>query len=217
MYQPPHFVEERAEILHDLIRAHPLGLLVCNGEDGPVANPVPFLLDPHAGARGVLRAHVARANAQWKLLEKAPQTPVLAVFQGPQAYVSPSWYATKAETGKVVPTWNYAIVQVRGLVTVHHDPQWLRRQVGDLTDTHERSRSAPWAVTDAPEPYVAAQLRGIVGLEITIVDISGKWKVSQNRQASDRSGVEQGLGQGPSADEHAMAGLVRAYGLSDEG
>jgi len=217
MYQPPHFVEERTDVLHALIRAHPLGLLICNGENGPIANPVPFLLDPQAGERGVLKAHLARANAQWKSLEQAPQTPVLAVFRGPQAYVSPSWYATKAETGKVVPTWNYATVQVRGLVTVHHDPAWLRRLVGDLTEVHERSQSAAWAVSDAPGPFIAAQLRGIVGLEIAIGEISGKWKVSQNRPAADRSGVEEGLLHGSVEDQRAMAGLVRAYGLSEEG
>ncbi len=217
MYQPPHFVEERIDVLHALIRAHPLGLLVSNGENGPEANPVPFLLDAKAGARGVLKAHIARANSQWKLLEQAPQTPVLAVFQGPQAYVSPSWYATKAETGKVVPTWNYAIVQVRGLVTVHHDPAWLAQQVSDLTEGHERSQSAPWTVADAPEPYIAAQLRGIVGLEIAIGEITGKWKVSQNRHAADRSGVEQGLALGAHEDQRAMAGLVRDYGFSAEG
>ncbi|MCU0790388.1 MAG: FMN-binding negative transcriptional regulator, partial [Nitratireductor sp.] len=130
MYEPPHFVEDRAPVMLDLIRTHPLGLLICNGENGPVANPVPFLVES-AETGVVLRAHLARANGQWKLLEEAPAA--LAVFQGPQSYVTPSWYATKAETGKVVPTWNYCIVQARGTAKVHHDPQWLAGQVGALT------------------------------------------------------------------------------------
>ncbi len=210
MYEPPHFVEDRAEVMHELIRAHPLGLLVCNGENGPVANPVPFLLDVSSDAV-VLRAHLARANPQWRLLENAGTA--LVVFQGEQAYVTPSWYASKTEHGKVVPTWNYCLVQVRGKVSIHDDPAWLARQAGTLTDTHEAGRAQPWAMTDAPERFVETQLRAIVGVEIVVRELRGKWKVSQNRPVADRAGVAAGM-----ADEDAaMAGLVRSYGLPGSG
>jgi transcriptional regulator len=205
MYAPPHFVEDRRDILHALIRAHPLGLLVCNGPDGPVANPVPFLIETGGSGADRLACHLARANPQWKLLEAG--APALALFQGPQAYVSPSWYATKRETGKVVPTWNYCIVQARGEVSVFHDPDRLRRHVGALTDRHEADRKEPWALTDAPEPYVEAMLRGIVGVEIKVRDLLGKWKVSQNRPDTDRAGVASGM----ASENTAMARLVSGY------
>lgn len=210
MYEPPHFVEDRAEVMHALIRANPLGLLVCNGEDGPVANPVPFLLDV-SGEAAVLRAHLARANAQWTLLEKAGTA--LVVFQGERGYVTPSWYASKAEHGKVVPTWNYCIVQARGTVSIHDDPSWLARQAGMLTDTHEAGRTQPWAMTDAPERFVEMQLRAIVGVEIRVHELKGKWKVSQNRPVADRAGVAAGM----AGEDAAMAELVRRYGLPGSG
>lgn len=213
MYQPPHFREERLEIQHALIRAHPLGLLISSGEDGLLANPVPFLLDAAAAPKGVLRAHLARANRQWQAL--AAGQPALVVFQGVDTYITPSWYETKKETGKVVPTWNYAIVQVRGPVRVVEDREWLRRQITALTAEHESSRSEPWAVTDAPEDFVEAQLKGIIGIEMTIETIEGKWKVSQNRPAADREGVARGLaGEGLDPD---MAELVARYGARQAG
>ncbi|KZE35659.1 FMN-binding negative transcriptional regulator [Chelatococcus daeguensis] len=210
MYQPPHFREERLEVQHALIRAHPLGLLICSGEDGPLANPVPFLLDAAAAPKGVVRAHLARANRQWQAL--AAGEPALAVFQGVDTYVTPSWYETKKETGKVVPTWNYAIVQVRGPVRVIEDREWLRRQITALTAQHEEGRTQPWAVTDAPEDFVAAQLKGIVGIEMTIESIEGKWKVSQNRPAPDRIGVAEGLAAETDPQAARMERLVRDYG-----
>lgn len=210
MYQPPHFREERLEVQHALIRAHPLGLLISSGEDGPLANPVPFLLDAEAAPKGVLRAHLARANRQWQAL--AAGEPALAVFQGVDTYVTPSWYETKKETGKVVPTWNYAIVQVRGPVRVIEDREWLRRQITALTAQHEEGRTQPWAVTDAPEDFVAAQLKGIVGIEMTIEAIEGKWKVSQNRPAPDRIGVAEGLAAEADPQAARMERLVRDYG-----
>jgi transcriptional regulator len=206
MYEPPHFIEDRSEVMHDLIRAHPLGLLVCNGENGPVANPIPFLIEANESGT-ILRAHLARANEQWKLLDT--NTKALVVFQGPQAYVTPSWYATKAETGKVVPTWNYCVVQARGDVRVHHDPEWLGQQVGTLTNRHEAGRAKPWAVSDAPEGFVAMQLRAIVGIEIVVREMKGKWKASQNRPVPDRAGVAEGM----AGEDAAMAELVRRYGL----
>ena len=210
MYEPPHFIEDRTEVMHDLIRAHPLGLLACNGEDGPVANPVPFLLDV-SGEAIVLRAHLARANAQWKLLENAGTA--LVVFRGEQAYVTPSWYASKAEHGKVVPTWNYCIVQARGTVSIHDDPAWLARQAGTLTDTQESGRTQPWAMTDAPERFVETQLRAIIGVEMRVRELQGKWKVSQNRPVADRAGVAAGM----AGEDGAMAELVRRYGLPGSG
>lgn len=210
MYQPPHFREERLEIQHALIRAHPLGLLISSGEDGLLANPVPFLLDAAAAPKGVLRAHLARANRQWQAL--AAGQPALVVFQGVDTYITPSWYETKKETGKVVPTWNYAIVQVRGPVRVIEDREWLRRQITALTAEHESSRSEPWAVTDAPDDFVEAQLKGIIGIEMTIETIEGKWKVSQNRPLADRIGVTAGLAAEADPRAAEMERLVRAYG-----
>ncbi len=210
MYQPPHFREEDLATQHALIRAHPLALLVTATEEGPTANLLPFLLVERPGTRGLLQVHMARANGQWK--EIAAGAPVLVVFQGADAYVTPSWYATKRETGKVVPTWNYAMVQVRGTARVIEDPEWLRAQIAALTGTHEAARPEPWQVTDAPEPYVAAQIRGIVGVEIDISEISGKWKVSQNRPVADFPTLVHGLTD--SGDPHAdadMAALVDRY------
>jgi transcriptional regulator len=191
MYVPEAFDETRPAALAALIRDHPLGLLVSGGPAGLLANPVPFRLDPEGGPHGVLRAHLARANPQWRAIAEAPE--VLVVFQGPQAYVTPSWYATKRDHGRVVPTWNYMIVPSRGRATLHHNPAWLRRQIDALTAAREAARPEPWAVADAPEPFVAAQLRGIVGVEVAVAALVGKWKLSQNRSAADRAGVAAGL------------------------
>jgi transcriptional regulator len=208
MYQPAHHREDRLDVQHALIEDHPLGLLVSAGADGPVANTLPFLLQRDAGPRGTLQAHMARANPHWKELDGSR---VLVVFQGPQAYVSPSLYATKRETGKVVPTWNYAMVQVRGVARVHADPAWLEAQIEALTVRHEQGRSPPWAVGDAPRDYVEGLLRAIIGVEIGIDAIEGKWKVSQNRPEADRRGVSEGLAQ----QNPAMADLVRRFGGID--
>ncbi|MEI5679433.1 MULTISPECIES: FMN-binding negative transcriptional regulator [unclassified Mesorhizobium] len=216
MYQPPHFIETRLDVLHSLIRAHPLGLLVSNGQDGPVANPLPFLLDGGVPPHGRLRAHLARANPQWRMLADNPDMPVLVVFQGADTYVTPSWYETKRETGKVVPTWNYAIVQVRGRVRVIDDKDWLAGQIAELTASHEAARAEPWKVTDAPKAFIQAQIKGIIGLEIDITSIEGKWKVSQNRPVADRAGVAEGL-ETETTGTAEMAHLVRQYGgLSGE-
>ena len=215
MYQPPLFREENLETLHALIRAHPLGLLISAGPEGPLANAIPFYLDAGFGEKGRLQAHVARGNGQWRAI--AAGAPVLVVFQGVDAYVTPSWYQTKRETGKVVPTWNYAMVQVRGPARVVEDGQWLRAQIGVLTAGQEGARSTPWAVEDAPEDFIAAQIKGIVGIEIDIAAIDGKWKVSQNRSAADREGVMHGLADMPDdADAAEMAELVRRYGRTGQ-
>lgn len=211
MYLPAHFEETRPEVLHELVRTHPLGLLVTSGPAGLQANPVPFMLDPGTdGAAPVLRAHVARANPVWR--EARTDVESLVVFQGPQAYISPSLYPTKAATGKVVPTWNYVMVQARGTLRIVDEAPWLHALVTRLTDRHEAKRAAPWAVSDAPGDYIDTMLRAIVGIEITLSALTGKWKVSQNRNAADRGGVVDGLRlqaeQDGDADAAAMATLV---------
>lgn len=209
MYQPLHFREDRIEVQHALIRAHPLGLLITSGPGGLQANPIPFLVDAAASERGTLRGHLARANPQ--LAELAAVEECLIVFQGPQHYITPSFYATKRETGKVVPTWNYITVHAWGRPRVMDDATWLRRQIDDLTRHNEATRPVVWNVSDAPDAFIAAQVKAIVGLEIPIARIEGKWKVSQNRPAADQAGVVAGLrGQGDRAE--AMANLVAQRG-----
>lgn len=208
MYQPPHFREDDLATQHALIRAHPLGLLITAGTGGLMANPVPFLIEPDDAPLGMLRAHLARANPQWQAIRDGAEA--LIVFQGVNSYVTPSWYRTKAETGKVVPTWNYAVVQARGTARAIEEPAWLRAHVEALTARHEGGRTLPWKVGDAPEPFVAAQIKGIVGIEIAISAIEGKWKVSQNRPEADREGVVRGMTEEGLAPD--MAELVRRYG-----
>jgi transcriptional regulator len=205
MYLPSHFEETRPEVLHELVRAHPLGLLITLGPAGLQANPVPFMLDTGDGSP-VLRAHVARANPVWR--EARSDVESLVVFQGPQAYISPSLYPTKAATGKVVPTWNYVMVQARGTLRVVDDAPWLHALVTRLTDKHEAPRAEPWAVSDAPDDYVQTMLRAIVGIEITLSALTGKWKVSQNRNQADRDGVAAGLRAQADEQGGAQAGAM---------
>jgi transcriptional regulator len=207
MYQPHLFREDHLETLHSLIRAHPLATLVTAGSGGLLANLVPFTL-VDGGDKGTLRAHVAKANDQVDALRSGAET--LVVFQGPDAYITPSWYVSKREHGRVVPTWNYAVVQVRGTPHIIDDADWLRAQIQDLTASQEHKRSAPWTVNDAPEPFISGQIRSIIGVEIPISIIEGKWKVSQNRSAADRQGVEEGL-RGEGVNEE-MAELVAQRG-----
>lgn len=207
MYQTPQFEEMRAAVMHELIRMHPLATLVTLGSSGLEANHIPLEFDPHPAPFGTLRGHVARANPVWH--DHAAAQGALAVFQGPQIYVTPSWYVTKKESGKVVPTWNYAVVHVQGPLRVIEDRTWLRNFVSQLTDRHEGARKMPWKVDDAPAEYIEQMLGAIVGIEIPIATITGKWKVSQNRTVADREGVVQGLAQSSGEDAAAMAGLVR--------
>ena len=204
MYQPPHFREDRIEVQHGLIRDYPLGLLITAGAGGLMANPVPFLIDGDGSQLGLLRCHLARANPQWRELIGLEEC--MVVFHGPQDYVAPSWYATKHETGKVVPTWNYTTVHVWGCPSLIEDTAWLRQQIDDLTALQEGRRSSPWSVNDAPPDYIHAQLKGIIGVEIPISRIEGKWKVSQNLPENDRPGVVEGL----RGEKHGelMAGMV---------
>lgn len=186
MYIPRHFEESREAVLHALIREHPLGALVISGPEGLEANHLPFELDTE---QGVLRAHVARANPLWR----AAPCEALAIFQGPSAYISPSFYPGKAEHGRAVPTWNYIAVHAGGPLRVVDDPAWLRALVDRLTNRFEAGRPAPWKLDDAPDDYLHKLLGQIVGIELKIARIAGKWKMSQNQPEANRAGVEQGL------------------------
>lgn len=211
MYEPSHFKVEDREALFAVMRAHPLATLVSVGEGGLIANPVPFVLHGEEGEQGVLRAHLARPNPQWKAIAAGAET--LVIFTGTERYVTPAWYASKQEHGKVVPTWNYVTVQARGPARAIEDPVWLRAQLESLTRQQEAPRAEPWSVSDAPEPFVAAQARGIVGIEIEIASLIGKFKLSQNRQDADKLGVLNGLSADPESESQAMASLVKTYAL----
>jgi transcriptional regulator len=206
MYEPPLHRQEDLDAIFALMAAHPLALLISHGTGGLLANAVPFTRFEDGSRFGGLRAHLARANPQWRDLAGGGEA--LVVFQGAGHYITPSWYATKRETGKVVPTWNYVMAQARGTVRVIEDADWLRAQVGQLTDEREAGREKPWAVGDAPEDFVAGQLRAIVGIEIAVSELRGKWKASQNRPQADREGVIEGL------SDHPMAEVVREAGRS---
>ena len=214
MYLPAHFEENRPEILHAMLRDHPLGLLITRSAAGELsANSVPFVLDADpAGGPGILRAHVARANPVWR--EAREDVDSLIVFQGPQTYISPSMYPSKAATGKVVPTWNYVMVQARGRLRAVDDAPWLRAFVTRLTERHESPRPVPWAVTDAPADFIDGMLRAIVGIEIPLTALAGKWKVSQNRSADDRGGGAGGLRSQGGAEATAMANQAAQHGVS---
>lgn len=210
MYEPSHFKQTDKAALHQVMRANPLAQLVTAGVGGLIANPVPFILHADEGECGVLRAHLARPNGQWREMEAGAEA--LVIFQGRDAYVTPSWYASKKEHGKVVPTWNYVVVQARGTARVIQDGAWLLRHVATISDAHEDGREHPWAVTDAPPGYVEAMARGIVGIEIEIRTLSGKFKLSQNRPEADRVGVVEGLAREPSPSAADIAALVRRHG-----
>ncbi len=210
MYLPKHFEETRIEVLHALVRAHPLGALVTLGAGGLEANHIPFEIDPDPAPFGTLRGHVARANPVWRELSRGAEA--LAIFQGPSTYVSPSWYPSKQADGKVVPTWNYAVVHAYGPLRAVDDAAWLRAFVERLTNRHESGRTAPWHVTDAPADYVDKMVTAIVGIELPVTRLVGKWKTSQNRPARDRAGVVAGLEQDGGDAARAMAALVRETG-----
>jgi transcriptional regulator len=190
MYIPPAFRDDDRMSLHATIRAARICSFVTATAEGLIATPLPLLLDDAEGEHGVLYGHVARANPQWR---SAPVGEAMAIFMGPDAYVTPSWYATKQATAKVVPTWNYVAVHAYGPVEFFDDADRLRDVVTRLTDLHEGTFAEPWAVTDAPEDFIRAQLRGIVGLRMPIAHIDGKRKMSQNRSLDDRMGVATGL------------------------
>lgn len=205
MYVPPAFREDDLPTLHAMMRDARLANLVTATEEGLIATPLPLFLAPDEGPYGTLYGHLARANPQWKL---PPRGDAMALFSGPDAYVSPSWYPSKQEHGKVVPTWNYAAVHAYGPAEFFDDADRLLAVVTRLTNLHEASRAEPWAVTDAPEAFVRAQLRGIVGLRMPIARIEGKRKMSQNRSAEDRAGVAAGLAASDREADRKVAALI---------
>lgn len=205
MYMPPAFNDQDRDSLHATIRAARLANLVTATSEGPQVTPLPLLLDPDEGEHGTLYGHLARGNPQWRM-------PVLgeavAVFMGPDAYITPSWYETKRDTGKVVPTWNYVTVHAHGPAEFFDDAERLLAAVTRLTRLHEGERTSPWEVSDAPADYIAAQLRGIVGLRMPITRIEGKRKMSQNRSEADRRGVAAGLAASSRPEEQLAASMI---------
>ncbi len=210
MYNPGHFVEDRPEVLHTFLQQHPLSLLILCGPDGPEATHVPMVLHPEAGSHGVLRCHLARVNPLWKQI--AAETALLAVFSGPEHYITPVWYPSTREHGKVVPTWNYLSVQVRGTGRIMHDPAELLAHLREITNRNEEGFDERWSVDDAPQDYIAKLTEAIVGIEITVTSIEGKWKASQNRTRSDREGVVTGLTNLSTPASIEMAGIVKEAG-----
>jgi transcriptional regulator len=207
MYLPAHFHEPRVERLQELIRARPLGSLVVLSTAGLNANHIPFELDAAPAPLGTLRGHVAKANPVWR--DFSLDVEALVIFQGPQAYVSPSWYPSKRITGEVVPTYNYLVVHGYGAIKIVHDREWLRGLVTRLTERFEAGRDARWHVTDAPASFIDKQLGAIVGVEIALTKLIGKWKVSQNRSLEDRAGAVRGLTERGDAESAAIARWVK--------
>jgi transcriptional regulator len=190
------------------MRAAPFASLVTMGSEGLDATPLPLMLDPADGPQGSLIGHIARANPQWRTTVTAHEA--LAIFSGPDSYITPSWYETKRLTGKVVPTWNYVTVHARGRISFFHEPEALLDLVRRLTERHEGARAAPWAVSDAPPDFIGSQLRAIVGLRLEITALTGKWKMSQNRSPADRAGVVAGLRADGGPVAEAVADAVAA-------
>ena len=191
MYVPAHFEESRTEVLHDLIKQHPFGMLVTHGASGLDVNHIPFELTPRQGGPGVLTAHVARANQVWQDVTDGDE--VLVVFRAGDAYISPNWYPSKHEFHKQVPTWNYMVVHAYGRITIRDDERFVRGVVGRLTRTHEASQPAPWKMADSSKEVIDARLKAIVGMEIEITRLVGKSKLSQNREARDIRGAGEML------------------------
>ena len=207
MYLPAHFAETRPEALHRIMREHPLGMLVSHGNAGLDADHIPFEFDADAGTHGTLIAHVARANTLW---QRCPTgTPVMVVFRGAEAYISPNWYPSKHETHRQVPTWNYEVVHAHGTLTVHDDARFVRRVVAQLTRSHEAAETKPWKMGDSEPVFIDSMLRNIVGIEITISSLVGKLKLSQNREVRDRLGAADTL---DARGHTAMAQAMRQAG-----
>ena len=214
MYLPAHFNETRPAVMHALMRAHPLCTLVTQCDSGLVANHVPMQTLEEPKPLGCIRGHIARANPLWR--DYRAETQALAIFQGPQGYISPSFYPSKAKTGEVVPTWNYAVVHASGMLRFIQDAGWLRDFVAGLTATHEAPRSMPWKIDDAPAPYIDKMLSLIVGFEFSIATLSGKWKMGQNRSQADREGVMRNLQNADDADSRKMAAMLTALAREPE-
>ena len=210
MYLPNHFKEDRLDRLHEAIRRSRLAMLVSLGQKGLIATHLPMLLDPAPAPYGRLLGHMARGNPHWREVDQTVEA--LAIFPGPEAYISPAWYPTKVETGKVVPTWNYVAIHAYGRPAFFEDPVRLKELVSRLTEHHESRRQAPWAVDDAPQDYIAGQLKAIVGFEMPIARLEGKWKLSQNRRPEDQAGAIRGLNEEGGPAELAVAALMSEKG-----
>jgi transcriptional regulator len=218
MYQPPAFREERIETLHGLMRAHPLATLVCAGPDGIEAHHLPLLLDGNVSEDskfGALSGHFAKANPLRQALESAPDgLPVIAIFHGPEHYISPAWYPSKQIDGKVVPTWNYTVVHAHGVLRPMADADRLRAHLDDLSASQEAGRPEPWAPSDAPAKFIANMMKGIIGFDFEIARLDGKWKLGQNRDDADRAGMLRGLaGEEADAGAAELAAVTRAETL----
>ncbi len=205
MYIPRANKEDRIPVLHKLMEDQPFASLVTMGSSGLFASHIPIVLEQN-GAMGRLKCHLSRANTQWR--DYTPSIQALAIFSGPQHYITPTWYPEKQETGKVVPTWNYVVVHAYGNLRIIEDSDWLMAHLATLVGIHEAESALPWKISDAPADYIASQIKGIVGLEMEIERLEGKWKVSQNRPARDRLGVAYGLGELNTAESLAMKALV---------
>jgi transcriptional regulator len=206
MYIPKFHEQSDLGTLHALMRSHPLATWATLGEDELIINHLPFQLDDSQGRYGLLRCHVARANSVWQLFSKT--VPSIVVFHGPETYVSPSWYPSRQAHGRVLPTWNYTVVHAHGIPAIIEEPARLIEHLTQLTAGQERMQAVPWHLTEAPAGFIEQMARNIVGIEIPISRLFGKWKVSQNRMASDRDGVAAGLRSSNAEDSAAMAALV---------
>jgi len=206
MYIPTANSETRLPVLRQMMAAHPLAAVVTLGQDGLIATHLPLVLEDDGSEFGVLKGHVSRANPQWR--SPAPDVEALAIFSGAQHYISPNWYPSKLEDGKEVPTWNYVVVHAYGSLRVVEDAGWILAHLNSLVDTHEAQFAAPWQVSDAPAGFIASQMKGIVGFEIPIRRLEGKWKMSQNRNEADRLGAIEGLSGLGTTESVAVAGLI---------
>ena len=206
MYIPRHNEEKRVSVMHSLIVSRPLGTLVTLGASGLFASHIPMILEDDGSQFGVLKGHISRANTQWR--DFVPTVEALAIFAGHQHYISPNWYPGTKEHGREVPTWNYVVVHAYGPLKVIQDHDWLLTNVEKLTNNHEAASPTPWKVSDAPEDFIKSQLNGIVGLELPIRRLEGKWKVSQNRSERERNGVVDGLSRLNTPESLAMKALV---------
>ena len=207
MYIPKANEETRLPVLHDFLRAHPFATLVTMGNAGMIATHLPLVLEDDGSEFGLLKGHISRANTQWKDINTSIDA--LAIFAGDHHYITPNWYPSKHQDGKQVPTWNYVVTHCYGPLKFIEDPQWLLAHLETLTTIHEASSPIPWKIADAPPEFIKALLNGIIGLELPVRKIEGKWKLSQNRSQQDRQGVVEGLTQLDTPESLAMSDLVK--------
>lgn len=210
MFQPPIFSVDDTKLMHELMLTHPFATLITIQDGGISADHLPVVVHPELSDQGIIRAHIAKGNPLW--LKRKTSMETLAIFQGPQAYITPSWYPSKKQHGKAVPTWNYAVVHAHGELNFRTDEEWLLEHLVELSKKQEDDRHEAWKVSDAPDSYIAKQLKGIVGIEIEIKKLGGKWKVSQNKNKEDRTGVQDGLKLETDQGSLSISELVRDFG-----